>query len=426
MNTGRARARAAWLSLTLCLVLAVGALTPGCRPKAPETALSPVQPADPPPAALAVEWKIVQRLNPSAPGFEPPAGVIPFAAVPLEAVGGKVFLGYWDLTAGTVTFDPVPLFRVKETGGRVRTRVLWDGGSRLGVITEPYPPVPGTPLPEEPNPAFAVDAVTPPETGYFFYDDIAVCPSGTGELVVLAGGDLYLGGDKPAHLQILSAESQDPADRSYPLPLSGAVSPASLSVVNGRTEAIAFVNDGPAMGEGRFCRYVLEAGGLQAYGSSPILSVQFAGAGPTFGRAGNRVYVAEPVGPIQYWDIASGEIATDEVLSGLLKAYESAYAPDREHASPPRLHGYRGTLVAVYLPAAYVRVLDASGNEISNDFYQTMYVVALRDGQVIGEAICHRGKLIVKKDGVVTQEVDLAPEYTGEWQFPNAETPETP
>jgi len=39
---------------------------------------------------------------------------------------------------------------------------------------------------------------------------------------------------------------------------------------------------------------------------------------------------------------------------------------------------------------------------------------------------CHRGKLIVKKGGVVTQEVDLAPEYTGEWQFPNAEAPETP
>jgi len=424
VNTGRARARAAQLSLALCLVMAVGALTPGCWPKAPEAALSPVQPADPPPPALAVEWKIVQRLNPSAPGFEPPDGVIPFAAGPLEAVGGKVFLGYWDLTAGTVSFDPVPLFRVKETGGRVWTRVLWDGGSRLGVITEPYPPVPGTPLPEEPNPAFAVDAVTPPAN--YFYDDIAVCPSGTGELVVLDGGDLHSGGDEPAHLQILSAESQDPADRSYPLPLSGAVFPASLSVVNGRTEAFAFVNDGTAMGEGRFCRYVLEAGGLQAYGSSPILSVLFAGAGPTFGRAGNRVYVADPVGPIRYWDIASGEIVTDEVLSELLKAYESAYAPDREYASPPRLHGYRGTLVAVYLPAALAPVLDASGKEIGTGFYQTMYVVALRDGQVLGEAICHRGKLIVKKDGVVTQEVDLAPEYTGEWQFPSAEAPEGP
>jgi len=66
-------------------------------------------------------------------------------------------------------------------------------------------------------------------------------------------------------------------------------------------------------------------------------------------------------------------------------------------------------------------VLDTAGNEINISLYQTMYVVALRDGQVIGEAICHRGKLIVKKDGVVTQEVDLAPEYTGEWQFPNAE-----
>jgi len=114
----------------------------------------------------------VQRLSPSAPGFEPLDGVIPFAAVP--------------------------------------------------------------PLPEEPNPAFAVEAVTPPARGYFIYGDIAVCPSGTGELVVLDGGDLHLGGDKPAHLQILSAESQDPADRSYPLPLSGAVFPASLSVVNGR------------------------------------------------------------------------------------------------------------------------------------------------------------------------------------------------
>jgi hypothetical protein len=32
----------------------------------------------------------------------------------------------------------------------------------------------------------------------------------------------------------------------------------------------------------------------------------------------------------------------------------------------------------------------------------------------------------VKKDGVVTQELDLAHEYTGEWQFPIAEAPETP
>jgi hypothetical protein len=82
--------------------------------------------------------------------------------------------------------------------------------------------------------------------------------------------------------------------------------------------------------------------------------------------------------------------------------------------------------VAVYLPAACAPVLDASGKEVGMDSYQTMYVVALRDGQVVGEAICHRGKLIVKKDGVVTQEVDLAPEYTGEWQFPNVEAPETP
>jgi hypothetical protein len=124
------------------------------------------------------------------------------------------------------------------------------------------------------------------------------------------------------------------------------------------------------------------------------------------------VYVAEPAGSIRYWDIASGEIVTDEVLCGQLEAYESAYAPNREYANPPLLHGYRGTLVAVYLPGAYDPVLDA--------------VVALRDGQVVGETICHRGKLIVKKDGVVTQEADLAPEYTGRWQFPNAEGPEGP
>ena len=422
MNTGRARTRAVRLSLVLCLVIAVGTLTPGCRPKAPEVALPLAQPADPPPPALVAEWRIAQRLSPSAPGFEPSDGVIPFAAVPREPVTGTVFLGYWNLVAGTVSFDSVPLFRVKHEV-RVRTWVLWDGGSRVGVITEPDPLVPGEPLLEDPNPAFAVDVVTAPSDAYA---DIAVCPSGTGELVVLDTGDLDWGGPEPVHLQILSAEGRDPAGRSYPLLLSGAVFPASLSVGNGRTEAIVFVKDGSVMGEGRFCRYVLEAGGLKADGSSPTLPVQFAGAGPTFGRAGNRVYVAEPVGPITYWDIASGEIVTDEVLSGLLKAYESAYAPDREHASPPRLHGYRGTLVAVYLPAAYAPVLDASGNEVSNDFYETMYVVALRDGQVVGEVICHRGKLIVKKDGVVTQEVDLAPEYTAEWQFPNAEAPEAP
>jgi hypothetical protein len=349
--------------------------------------------------------------------------VIPFAAVPREPVAGKVFLGLWNLTAGTVSFDPVPLFRVKETGGRVWTRVLWDGGSRLGVITEPDALVPGTPLPEEPNPAFAVDAVTPPAN---FYGDIAVCPSGTGELVVLDGGDLHWGGDEPVHLQNLSAEGKDPAGQSYPLGISGVGFPASLSVGNGRTEAIVFVRDGSGVHEGRFCRYVLEAGRLKAHGSSPTLPVQFAGAGPAFGRAGNRVYVAEPAGPIRYWDIASGEIVTDEVLSELLEAYESAYAPNREYANPPLLYGYRGTLVAVYLPGAYDPVLDASGNEINISLYQTMYVVALRDGQVLGEAVCHRGKLIVKKDGVVTQEVDLAHEYTGEWQFPIAEAPETP
>jgi len=98
------------------------------------------------------------------------------------------------------------------------------------------------------------------------------------------------------------------------------------------------------------------------------------------------VYVAEPAGPIRYWDIASGEIVTDEVLSELLEAYESAYAPNREYSNPPLLYGYRGTLVAVYLPGAYDPVLDASGNEISISLYQTMYVAALRDGQVVGEA----------------------------------------
>jgi len=84
---------------------------------------------------------------------------------------------------------------------------------------------------------------------------------------------------------------------------------------------------------------------------------------------------------------------------------------------PPVLHGFRGTLVAVYRPAAVISHYDASGNPTSLEWIQTMYAVAMRDGQVVGEVICHRGNLIVKKDGVVTQEADLSAEYTGEWQF---------
>ena len=410
MKARRTPMRAATVCLAICLVLALLVVLPGCRPKVVDTGAPGGSPGSttPPPAQPAPEpgWRIIQRLNPSAPGVSVPENVLPFAAVP-GISGGTAFLGFWDLTAGTVTFDPVPLFEVSYAQGFVR--VLWDGGRRIGVMTEPA----GLPL-ANPSPAFAFDVIVP---RWFFGHDIAACPSGTSELVVLRPEDI-------GQLQTLYGEGPDSPPRVYRLDASGA--PAALTILPDHVEVVVFSWDESGLGDGRFHLFELKDGSLTAGPVSPVLRVVMAGPGARFGRAGSRVYVAHPGADLSYWDISTGEVSRDEILTSLLKAYETEYAPEQESVTPPKLHGFRGTLVVVCCPAAYILLLDSSGNEIGREFIQTMYIVAMRDGQVVGEVICHRGKLTVKKDGVVTQETDLTPDCTGEWQFPNAEAPETP
>jgi len=411
--------RAATVGLAICLVLALFVVLPGCRPKVVDTGAPGGSPGSttPPPAQPAPQpapepgWRIVQRLNPSAPWVSVPENVLPFAAVP-GVSGGMAFLGFWDLTAGTVTFDPVPLFEVSYAQGFVR--VLWDGGRRIGITTEAA----DFSL-ANPSPAFAFDLIVPRS---FFGLDLAACPSGTSELVVLKEG--LQSPEDIGQLQTLYSEGPDSPPRVYRLDASGA--PAALTILPDHIEVVVFSWDEAGLGDGRFHLFELKDGSLTAGPVSPVLRVVMAGAGARFGRAGSRVYVAHPGADVSYWDISTGEVGRDESLTSLLKAYETEYVSERECLTPPTLHGFRGTLVVVYCPAAYIPQLDSSGNEIGREFIQTMYIVAMRNGKVVGEVICHRGKLTVEKDGVVTQETDLTPEYTGEWQFPDFELPETP
>jgi hypothetical protein len=234
------------------------------------------------------------------------------------------------------------------------------------------------------------------------------------------------GGSEMPTLEVLAAGSRAEGNPVFPLDMPEG-QPVSLAVSPDRTEFVVFVHAADSVSApwglmpATLRRYVLTAKGLSLASSSPKFETQMAGAGSTFGRAGDRVYAVEAGGRAQYWDLVSEEILADETLPGLLKAYDEAYAPNRECLSPPYLYGYRGALVVVYYPAAYDAVRDAAGNEIGTKPYRTMYVVAMREGEVVGEIILHRGKLTVRKGGAVTQETDLAPEYTGDWQFPNLE-----
>jgi len=86
LKARRTPMRAATVCLAICLVLALLVVLPGCRPKVVDTGAPGGSPGSttPPPAQPAPEpgWRIIQRLNPSAPGVSVPENVLPFAAVP--------------------------------------------------------------------------------------------------------------------------------------------------------------------------------------------------------------------------------------------------------------------------------------------------------------------------------------------------------
>jgi hypothetical protein len=414
VKVGGFRTPAAAVGLVICLAVALSIFVPGCRQPEPAP---PVAGTEPPPAQPSPDgtgipvppgaaWRITERLNPDAPGLALGDGVIPFlVADPRPAARERqdILFGYWDLRAGTVTFDPVPVCTVEGD----TLRLVWDGGARLGLMVEP-PQAPG-----DPSPLLTLDLLRAGADG------IVSCPSGETGIYLLTTW----------FLDALSGTEGDPVNRRYPMASCGRA--VILTARAGRVEAllVATVGEPNSSAGVGVVRYVLEEGVLRAETSSPPLNIVEAGGHLSqWTRVGDRIYTTGSYATgstslLRYWDVATGEVGDGPALEPRLRAYETDCALEMEYWVPPYLFGYLDLLIVEYRPDAVESRYDAGGNLVARDPIQTAHFMVLRGGEVLGEVTLHKGKLTVRKDGQVTQETDLGPEYGRFWWFPGMQTP---
>jgi len=136
--------------------------------------------------------------------------VIPFAAIPWSSEGEArlLHLGYWDLEAGVVSFDPTPLCRatgrdIQATGRDIQ--FAWDGGARVGVVSTS-----GTTLTEaHPSLSFVVAS---PRTG-------APAVAWGGKIACPSEGGTFIAVSSPANERSWSLEVRqgDKKTRTYRL-----------------------------------------------------------------------------------------------------------------------------------------------------------------------------------------------------------------
>jgi len=346
-------------------------------------------------------WSAVTSSE-AAPGLGLQGDVIPFVAIPWSSEGEArlLHLGYWDLDAGVVSFDPTPLCRA--TGRDLE--FAWDGGARVGVVSTS-----GTTLTEaHPSLSFVVAS---PRTGApaMAWGGKIACPSESGTFIAVSS---------PAneHSWSLEVQQGDKRTRTYRL------TPPDTKTEFHRVIDIIAVGDSveivlealtPNTANLDAVLYVarLEGGRVTWQGPVSDLGVSEVGGGTQMGRLGGKVYIGVPGGEIRVVDLQTGEVTVDGVLTSLIQTFDADHSRPEEEMCLARasVFGYRGTLILEYSPERDRAPAPA-------------YILAVRDGEVVGEIEWVEGRLTVRKDGLTTMDVELlaprAPSWATFWVFP--------
>jgi len=369
-------------------------------------------------------WHVSERLNPDAGGPNLPASTIPFIIMDYggpDSDDGAVRLGYWDLATGQVVFDDRPLFTVTpeaSTRGTSRPIVglVWDGGWRIGVAFRDGPTI------TQVHPSFTLDIISPP-TGCagsaWLPMALALCPSddpdrfivlSDGSLVVQSGLAPRANADNGTPGAEPSAESHSFAPRGR---LIGLISRDDLLEWAGVDLAESEAGQRTTVLDW----YVLDGGVIATNRLDTGTIFVEAGPGNRWAFDGSRIHMATPLAVVRSWDLETGEERLAEAVNAMLKAFETPFSDDMVFPAPPGLFAYGETLFVEY--SLFIVKPDDATSEPRR--VPTVCVLAVRDGEVIGELTCHDGHLTVRKDSQVTQEEDIALELCDYWWFPGTQ-----
>jgi hypothetical protein len=376
--------------------LAVALLACGCHPP---VAPPVVEELPPPPVPDTEEtWLLRERLAPTAQWVGPAADVLGFvAAAPWPSADHSTLrLGWWDLQTGTVAFDPEPALVIADATPPPYLWLSWDPQGTLCLAVGREAEV------ESVRPDLSLVVVSPPALALPPWNGI-VFGGETDALVLTSTAVEVL--REPGAVPVLS----------YPLERPGR--PLDLRRREGVIEAMLSVPSQPGSTSLSAGLYVLDEAGMRLQALSPLFPVNEAGPGTRWARAGNRVFVATPAGEIWTWELG-GDVVLDEALTELLANYRREHAPLVESPTPPALFGWGDLLVVLDRPHAVEELRDASGQVVGRQSASTWYVVAVRDGVVLGEIVSRAETLTTRRDGVVTQSVALPDGYDCFWWFP--------
>ena len=348
-------------------------------------------------------------------GLDLPVGAIPFVVVgtgPVTATPQTVSLGYWNPDAGTVAMDPATFFTFRAASAGQwfgDPQLFWDGGPRVvvGSSGDPIELTQSDPRLRFEAPAFLRGPVFPWRMLFFPSDReewVGVRSSPYGKWVL----ELYS-----------SLEARSP-NSSFSLqlpPAFGAYTPcrvADVRYVRGQLQLV--VEAGTTAQRIGLWLATLAQGVLEWDCLCADLGIQEAGPGATMARVKDTVYFAEPVGPIRYLEIQSKKTGICSLATLALDAFKAQLDSEPLWASPPDLTAYGDTLLVQYVPGLPPGPIE--GGSLSGSPQLAAYLLAVRDGEVVGEVIYQHGKLTVLSGGKAVLEVPAGAGLAPPWRFP--------
>lgn len=190
--------------------------------------------------------------------------------------------------------------------------------------------------------------------------------------------------------------------------------PVDLTV-DGREIKIIFEGSEDAFGNNHLYQLEYNNGQMNWKALSGDLGITEAGAGTIMVKYNDQVIIGEQGGDVKGVN-PNGEIILLDKINNLINAFRKEYVKATECASPPYLYTYKGTLIVEWTPV----VLEQK--EINGQLQQQLipiaYITAVKDDRVLGEIKIYKEKMIVIREGKITQETSLAGWKLPGWQFP--------
>jgi hypothetical protein len=122
------------------------------------------------------------------------------------------------------------------------------------------------------------------------------------------------------------------------------------------------------------------------------------------------------VGPIRYLEIQSKKTGICSPATLALDAFKAQLDSEPLWGGPPDLTAYGDTLLVQYVPGLPPGPIE--GGSLSGSPQLAAYLLAVRDGEVVGEVIYQHGKLTVLSGGKAVLEVPAGAGLAPPWRFP--------